>query len=57
MKRQLVSCKEIAQILGLSENSIRWHVRMRRINPVRLGKRLLFDPDQVVNQLNKAPKP
>jgi hypothetical protein len=27
---------------------------MRRINPVRLGKRLLFDPDQVVNQLNKT---
>ena len=51
----LVGIKELAIILGKSENSIRYHIKMGRIKPtLRFGRSMSFDPNEVVKQLQKA---
>lgn len=57
MDKRLLSLKELSQILGRSENSIRYHIKMGRIQPtVRLGRTYSFDPDDVMRQLQKGLK-
>ncbi len=51
---KLVTLKELARLLGKSENSIRYHVRMGRIVPtLKLGRSMSFDPEEVLNQLKQ----
>lgn len=50
----LVSLKELARMLGKSENSIRYHVRMGRIKPtLKFGRAMSFNPDEVMKQLKR----
>jgi predicted site-specific integrase-resolvase len=49
-----LSLKELGLLLGLSENSLRYHLRMGRIKPsLKLGTRMLFDVDEVICQLQR----
>lgn len=49
-----MSMKELSEMLGLTENSLRYHFRMGRIRPsLKVGSRLLFDPADVVRQLQR----
>lgn len=54
MKTKLVSLRELSQILGKSESSIRYHVRMKRILPHgKLGRNYCFDINEVMKQIRK----
>lgn len=49
-----ISIKELSEKLGVSESSLRYHLRMGRIKPsLKLGVRMLFDPQEVIRQLQK----
>lgn len=51
---KLVSLKELSVILGKSESSIRYHIRMGRIVPtIKLGKNYSFDANEVVQRLKQ----
>ena len=53
-----VSLKELSRLLGKSENSIRYHVRMGRIRPsVRYGRVMAFDYVEVIKQLKRGVQP
>ncbi len=53
-KQKLISLKELSVVLGKSENSIRYHIRMGRIRPAaRFGRVYGFDPDEVLRQLKR----
>lgn len=55
MNINLVSLKELAKLLGKSENSIRYHVKMGRIKPtIRYGRVMSFDPEEVIKQLKRS---
>lgn len=55
MSLNLVSLKELAKILGKSENSIRYHIKMGRIRPtLRYGRVMSFDPEEVIKQLKRG---
>lgn len=50
----LVSLKELSVILGKSESSIRYHIRMGRIVPtIKLGKNYSFDANEVIQRLKQ----
>lgn len=53
---KLLSLQELSQFLGISPSAVRFHVRKRRINPLRLGRRLLFDREMVMMDLKKISK-
>lgn len=50
---KLLNIKELANFLGLSESSIRWHLRHKRLNCIRLGRRILFNPAVIIRDLQK----
>ena len=49
--KSLVDILEIAAVIGRSVPAVRWHIKQGRIKPIRLGRRLLFDPDDVIASL------
>lgn len=52
MSTKLVTLKELAKVLGKSENSIRYHIKMGRIRPkLRFGRVMSFEVDEVIRQL------
>lgn len=54
---KLVTLKELSQILGKSEASIRYHYRMGRILPsARFGRVYSFNPAEVMKQLQRGTK-
>jgi predicted site-specific integrase-resolvase len=55
--QKLIQVKELSQILGRSENSIRYHMRMGRIKPTaKFGRSYSFDPEEVMKQLKRELK-
>ena len=55
--RKLVDLKTLSKLLGRSENSVRYHVRMGRIVPtLRFGRSMSFDFDEVIRQLKRGTK-
>lgn len=56
MNNKLVSFDHLREMLGVSKGSLRHHIRMGRITPIRLGKRLLFQPEEVLKELKKGSK-
>ena len=52
-KPKFIDLKALSISLGLSAHSLRWHIRRGRIKPHRLGRRLLFDHEQVLRDLKK----
>lgn len=51
---KLVSLKELSIILGKSESSVRYHMRMGRIVPtIKLGKNYIFNPVEVIQRLKQ----
>lgn len=49
-----ISLKELSALLGLSQSAIRFHVRRGRITPTKLGRRLLFNRDEILKELKKG---
>lgn len=49
----LVSRKEMAAQLGISERSLSNHVKARRIPMISLGGRRLFDPSKVMAAIER----
>lgn len=45
---QLLTLSEVASLLRLSPHTIRAMVRKDRLRPVRICRRLLFDPAEVL---------
>jgi excisionase family DNA binding protein len=43
----LKSVEEAAESLGLSPWTIRLYVRQGKIRPVRIGRRVLIEPDEI----------
>jgi hypothetical protein len=55
--QRLVEFKELSQILGRSENSLRYHFRMGRFTATaKFGRSYSFDPDEVLKQLQRGIK-
>lgn len=54
---KLVTIKELSIILGKSESSLRYHIKMGRIKPtIKLGRSMSFDPGEVLKQLQRGIK-
>lgn len=49
--RALVSIRQLSEIIGVSVHAIRYHIRMGRITPIRIGRRMVFDADDVIQSL------
>ena len=55
MNVNLVTIKELSKILGKSENSIRYHIRMGRIKPkLKFGRSMSFEVEDVLRQLQRG---
>lgn len=51
---KFVNVKELSQILGKSENSIRYYIKMGYIKPTtRYGRVMSFDPNEVINRAKR----
>lgn len=52
---KLVSLRSLASLLGKSESSLRYHLRMGRITPAaKFGRTYSFDPEDVLRQLKRG---
>lgn len=51
---QLLTLALVAQRLCVSQHTIRSWVRQRKLRPVRICRRLLFHPDELVRFLEEA---
>jgi predicted site-specific integrase-resolvase len=51
---QLLTLSQVADSLSLSPHTIRTFVRKGKLHPLRLCRRLLFDPDEVTQMIDKA---
>ena len=56
-EKALLTLSELSTYLGLSNHAVRWHVRCGRIRPVRLGRRLFFQADEVLEDLKRKSTP
>jgi excisionase family DNA binding protein len=54
---KLYTVPEVAAALGLSPHTIRSFVRQGKLRPLRICRRLLFDPDALANLLREAREP
>jgi len=53
-----VDTKRLALILCMTVDAVRYHIKMGRITPtVRLGRKMLFDPEAVLAQLKDRSEP
>ena len=50
---KLISIRALSILMGLSESSLRWHIRQGRLRPYRLGRKILFYTDEVMKDLKK----
>lgn len=54
---KLVSFKQLSLILGKSESSLRYHMRMGRITPCSgLGRCKVFDVEEVLREIKRGSK-
>ncbi|WP_413578219.1 helix-turn-helix domain-containing protein [Bdellovibrio sp. HCB290] len=52
---KFITIAELSKLLGKSENSLRYHLKQGRIKPtIKLGRSMLFDPEQVIKQLQRS---
>jgi predicted DNA-binding transcriptional regulator AlpA len=51
---KLLSLLEVATILGLSPHTVRSFVRQGKLHPLRLCRRLLFDPEEIAMFIARA---
>jgi excisionase family DNA binding protein len=51
---QLLTLAEVSETLRVSSHTVRAWVRHGKLTPVRICRRLLFSPDELVRFLNKA---
>ena len=58
LESRWVDTKKLAVILCMTVDAIRYHIKMGRIVPtVRLGRKMLFDPEAVLAQLKDQSGP
>jgi hypothetical protein len=53
---KLLTIKTLATTTGLSEASIRWHLRHKRLRHIRMGRKILFDPQVILKDLQRLSK-
>ena len=54
----MVDAKRLAETLGTTVDAIRYHIKMGRIEPTaRLGRKMLFDPEDVIERLKRQSQP
>jgi excisionase family DNA binding protein len=53
---QLLTLAEVSEKLRVSSHTVRSWVRSGKLKPVRICRRLLFSPDELVRFLNQATK-
>jgi excisionase family DNA binding protein len=51
---QLFTLAEVARALALSPHTVRALVRRGKLHPLRICRRLLFDPDELKKFINAA---
>lgn len=51
---RLLTLLEVAQTLRVSTHTVRKWIRLGRIRPTRLCRRLLFSPEEVARLLSEA---
>jgi DNA-binding transcriptional MerR regulator len=51
---RLLDLQTVAQLWNVSPHTIRAWVRQKRLNPTRICRRLLFDPDECARFLAEA---
>jgi excisionase family DNA binding protein len=51
---QLLDLQTVAAQLSVSPHTVRMWIRKGRLHPVRLCRRLLFDPDEVARFVSEA---
>ena len=51
---RLLTLKEVAEALGVSHHTVRMWVRKDRLKPVRLCRKLLFDPGEIARFVSEA---
>jgi excisionase family DNA binding protein len=51
---QLLNVEEAARLLGISTWTIRSYVRDRKLNPVRIGRRVLLEISEIENFVSKS---
>jgi hypothetical protein len=54
---KLYTLLEVAAALGLSPHTIRSFVRQSKLSPIRICRRLLFDPEELTKLLRDAKEP
>lgn len=53
--KEYLKLKDLAIKLGVSESSVRYHIRQKRIKPsFKLGSRMLFNLEDTIKQLSKG---
>ena len=50
----LLNIEEAARLLGLSPWTIRLRIHEGKLNPVRLGRRVLIEPSEIQRLVNEA---
>jgi len=53
----LLSLLQVAAILGLSPHTVRSFVRQGKLHPIRICRRLLFDPEEIAMFISRARYP
>jgi DNA-binding transcriptional MerR regulator len=54
---KLYTLPEVAAALGLSPHTIRAFVRQGKLSPLRICRRLLFDPEELAKMIRDAREP
>lgn len=48
--KALINIKDLSLVTGLSVASLRYHIRKGRIQPLRFGRRVLFNLESIVDE-------
>ena len=51
---QLLSLKDVAGLLHVSSHTVRAWIRLGKIRPLRICRRLLFHPDEIARFISEA---
>jgi hypothetical protein len=51
---KLLSLLQVATILGLSPHTVRSFVRQGKLHPIRICRRLLFEPEEIAMFIGRA---
>jgi len=53
LPKHLLTVREVAEVLRISERQVRRFIRERRLSIVRVGRRVLIKPESVIELLGQ----